>query len=237
MSLSGARVAVLGAGGAGRAVLASIAQAGAVALVVDRDADVARSALESSGASGRADGVDLTSHEATGAWLEEVHSTHGPLDVVLHLVGGWRGGGGFGPHAIDHAQELHDPILTTLQVASVTTIDDLRASSRGVFAMVSSTSVVRPTAGNAAYASLKAAAEAWTQAMAHALRDSDASATVVRITALLTPEIRAERPADDLSTWTPADVLAGALLSLRGQPASEVNGHVLDLAAGGYSSS
>lgn len=90
----------------------------------------------------------------------------GAVDGVLSLVGGWRGGGGLA----GQSDEDFDALLPALQAVRATSraFDSaLQASDAGRFAIVSSTAVVRPLAGGANYAAVKAASEAWSRAVAH----------------------------------------------------------------------
>ncbi len=75
-----------------------------------------------------------------------VNDAHGPVDGVVHLVGGWRGGGGLaGQSDEDLAVLLRS--FTALRNVSRTFDDDLRSSDAGRLAIVSSTAVARPSPG------------------------------------------------------------------------------------------
>lgn len=209
---------------------------GATVLLVDADHARANAVLTEEGIGGHAYGVDLSSVEAVVAWRDQVHGELGRLDGFIHLVGGWAGSRAFSADAVEHHRRLTVPVLETLQVASAVLWDDVRASSRGSIAMVSSVSVAEPTGGNAAYAALKAAAETWTRALASELDGSAASASVVRVRALVDDGMRASRPEASFEGWTDTRDLARALCDVAEAPAPEVNGAVIDLTAGaGYS--
>ncbi len=64
----------------------------------------------------------------------------------------------------------------------------------GRFVLVSSKQAQAPTATNAAYAAAKAAAEAWTLALADGFEGSDATANILVVDAILTPRMREEEP-------------------------------------------
>ena len=104
--------------------------------------------------------------------------------------------------------------FTALRHVSRALDDDLRASSAGRLAIVSSTAVTRPLAGGANYAAVKAASEAWTRAVAQgwakAARDAEAplrsAAVVFRVKSLAGLE---ERLAEEYARLWKAE--AGAL--------------------------
>ena len=87
------------------------------------------------------------------------------LDGLLHLVGGWRGGGGLRGQTEADYRDLESG-LSALRHVTRAWWDDLRASAAARTAIVSSTAVARPLAGGANYAAVKAAEETWARAMA-----------------------------------------------------------------------
>jgi NAD(P)-dependent dehydrogenase (short-subunit alcohol dehydrogenase family) len=228
-------VAVLGVGAAGEAVIEALAQRGDTVLAVNRSIGPAEQALLRSGAQGSAYAVDLAVPDQVASWVAQVVDQYGSLDGVVHLVGGWSGGGGFGPQTLQHHMELRDPVLTTVQVVTAHVAHHLLASARGAFVMVSSTAVAAPTAGNAAYASLKGAAEIWTTSMADHFGDSAASATIVRVKALVDEQMRSARPEAHFRGFTEVSDLASAILDITDSPASSVNGRIIDLTSEEYS--
>ena len=105
--------------------------------------------------------VDLADPAAVAAWAAGLRDRRPSIDGLLHLVGGWRGGSD-----LDDFAWLERRVLTTLRVLSRELRDDLSASSAGRLAIVSSTAVAQPRWGTVNYVTLKAAAEAWVQALA-----------------------------------------------------------------------
>lgn len=134
---------------------------------------------------------DLTDEASVQSLADDLHAASGPIDGVLHLVGGWRGGGGLAGQTDDDFRFL-EHALTALRHVSRAFDDDLRASAAGRTAIVSSTAVARPLAGGANYAAVKAASEAWARAVAQgfakAARDAErplaAASVVFRVKAL-----------------------------------------------------
>ena len=125
------------------------------------------------------------------ALAQRVRDRFGRIDGLIHLVGGWRGGGGLAGQSDEDYRAL-EAGLTALRHASRAFDADLRASDAGRLAIVSSTAVERPLAGGANYAAVKAASEAWTRAVAQgfakAARDAGieqtGAAVIFRVKAL-----------------------------------------------------
>ncbi|WP_328540095.1 SDR family NAD(P)-dependent oxidoreductase [Streptomyces sp. NBC_00344] len=235
-SLDGAVVAVAGAAGpAGRAALLKLAEAGAV--VVAADADVARLAeavdaarYAHGGATVTGETVDLLDLEATRAWADSTEKEFGRIDGLVHLVGGWRGSASFVETDLRDWSKLEKLLIRTVQHTSLAFHDGLLRSDRGRYVLISAAGASKPTAGNAAYAASKAAAEAWTLALGDAFRKAGgedgprAAATVLVIKALVHEAMRAERPNAKFSGFTDVSELAEAITGVWTKSPAEVNG-------------
>jgi hypothetical protein len=123
-----------------------------------------------------------------------IHLKFGTIDGLVHLVGGWRGGGGI-PGQSDEDWAFLERAFETLRNTSRIFYDDLVVSPAGRLAVVSSTAVDRPYAGGANYAAAKAAADAWTRAIAQGFSkeapDAAAAIFVVKSLAGLEDELAA----------------------------------------------
>lgn len=229
MSVAGRLVVIAGATRAsGIAAVRELATAGARVVAVGRDADRLRAVADAApGAVGtvRTEVCDLTDESAVAELAQRVHDAEGPVDGLLHLVGGWRGGGGLAGQS-DADFRFLEGSFTALRHVSRAFDADLRGSDAGRLAVVSSTAVARPLAGGANYAAVKAATEAWARAVAQGFvkdardagRELSAASVVFRLSALegLEPE------------------LARRFAALWDVPASEINDTVVDLAQNGH---
>ncbi|WP_329193134.1 MULTISPECIES: SDR family oxidoreductase [unclassified Streptomyces] len=237
--LQGAVVAVAGAGGpAGRAALLRLAEAGAT--VVASDADPARLAeavdaarYAHGGATVIGDTVDLLDLAATKAWAERIEKDFGRIDGLVHLVGGWRGSTSFTDTDLADWDFLEKLLIRTVQHTSIAFHDGLLRSDRGRYVLISQSGAHKPVANNAAYNAGKAAAEAWTLAMADSFRKAggedgpQAAAAILVIKALVHDAMRAERPNAKFAGFTDVKELAEAIAGVWDEPASDVNGQRL----------
>ena len=190
--VAGRTVLVAGAtSAAGIAVTAALSVAGARVVAVGSNADRLQ-ALRDQAPEAITHVCDLSSFAAVRALADTLRadsprdsprdSQRGgqrTIDGLIHLVGGWRGGGGLAGQSDEDWEVLHRNIVTTLRNTTRAFNDDLLASPAGRLAMVSSASVDKPTPGGANYAAAKSAAETWTRAVgrgfARAGRDDSAS--------------------------------------------------------------
>jgi len=232
-ALDGRVIAIAGAaGGLGPSVAARLAEEGASIAATDRSEE----RLDQLGADlvlsdQRFDGrvVDLLDEEATRRWASEVHERFGRIDGLLHLVGGWRGGQPLADAPLEDYAWLHDLLVRTVQHTTRAFWDSLAASEHGRFVLVSAAQAQSPSATNAGYAAAKAAAEAWTLALADSFKETQATANIIVVNAILTPRMRAENPDKEFPTFTAAEQIAEAIRFLCGDAAAKMNGKRLSL--------
>ncbi|MBK3578657.1 SDR family oxidoreductase [Streptomyces sp. MBT65] len=238
-ALNGAVIAVAGAGGpAGHAVLLRLAEAGATVVGADAHPERLAEAVDAAryahgGATVVGDTVDLLDPQATRDWAEHIEKDFGRVDGLVHLVGGWRGSATFTETDLADWDLLEKLLIRTVQHTSLAFYDGLERSDRGRYLLISAAGASKPTAGNAAYSASKAAAEAWTLAMADGYRKAGgedgptSAAAVMVVKALVHDAMRAERPNAKFAGFTDVKDLAEAIAGVWDKPASEVNGNRL----------
>lgn len=245
--MSGGRTLnILVAGGSspsGIAVARALRGAGHAVFTVGSDAG----RIEAAAAEAGNGVVPLACDLADPAAVRDLHATlaeqAGRVDGVIHLVGGWRGAKGITDQSDEDWDFLERNAVTTLRNVSRTFYDDLAASDTGRLAIVSSTAVASPTAGGASYAAAKAAAEAWTLAVADGFRraqsgaagpgtgavEQHSAAVIFVVKALVDAAMRAKSPERKFPGFTDVEELAAAAVGLFRTPAAELNGRRLPL--------
>jgi NAD(P)-dependent dehydrogenase (short-subunit alcohol dehydrogenase family) len=234
MSVAGRLVVIAGATSAsGLAAARELIAAGARVVAVGRHPEKLQHLVDSIGTDAappgpseagslRTEECDLADEAAVAALADRIHTTDGAVDGLLHLVGGWRGGGGLAGQT-DADYRFLEGSFTSFRHVSRAFDGDLRSSAAGRIGVVSSTAVARPLAGGANYAAVKAATEAWARAVAQgfakAARDAGeplrAASIIFRVKALDGLE---ERLADEfVASFT--------------QDAAALNDTVIDLSA------
>lgn len=209
----------------GRAVARALLDAGATVVVVGSDEGRIRK-LEAELPGVVGEHADLTDGDDVLELSMRVHARVGDLDGVIHLVGGWRGGGGIMGQTEEDYRVL-ERSFTALRYVSRAFWQDLITSTAGRIAIVSSVTVDAPTPGNANYAAVKAASESWMRSLARGfaprpvdpvgalqpLEPGGGAAVVFRVRSLAGLE----------------DELAASVVDLWNGAASELNGAVLTL--------
>ena len=223
--VAGRTVLIAGATSAsGRAVARALLDAGARALAVGSSQERIE-AMEAEFPGLVGERADLTDNDDVLELAMRVHARVGEVDGIVHLVGGWRGGGGI-PGQTEEDYRVVEHSFTALRHVSRAFWDDLLASSAGRIAMVSSTTVASPTAGGANYTAVKAASESWMKSLAQGFARARgaaeggaskpaAAAAIFRVTSLAGLE----------------DRLAASVIDLWRTDAAELNGSVIELTA------
>lgn len=237
--LDGAVVAVAGAAGpAGQAALLRLAEAGATVVAADAHPQRLAEAVDAArfahgGATVTGDTVDLLDLAATREWVSRTEKEFGRIDGLVHLVGGWRGSATFAETDLADWDTLHNLLIRTVQHTSLAFQGALERSGNGRYLLISAAGASNPTAGNAAYAASKAAAEAWTLALADAFRKAGgegpppAAAAILVVKALVNDQMRKERPNAKFKTFTDVRDLAAEIAGTWTKPTEEVNGQRL----------
>jgi NAD(P)-dependent dehydrogenase (short-subunit alcohol dehydrogenase family) len=227
--------AIAGAGGGlGPAVAARLAADGAKLALTDRDQGRLDALVSDLGLEdGRVDAqvVDLLDPAATIEWRRSAAQRLGGVDGLVHLVGGWKGGEPIESFDLADYELLHDLLVRTVIHTTRAFYEPLAASEHGRFILVSAAQAQNPDGTNAAYGATKAAAEAWSLALADSFRKAESAATsnIVVVNAILTEQMRAESPDKPFKTFTAVEDIAEAIAFLSSDAGAKVNGKRLPL--------
>lgn len=233
--LAGRTIAIAGVGGGlGPVVARRLAEAGATLALTDVDAgrlDAVANDLDLPEERLDAREVDLLDEDSARGWVAHLEERFGGTDALVHLVGGWKGGDPIATTPLADYAFLHDLLVRTVQHATRAFFDALAESASGRFVLVSSAQAQAPDGTNASYAATKAAAETWTFALADSFREAESAATanVVVVNAILTPEMREADPDKAFKTFTSAEDIAEAIAFLCSDAAGKMNGKRLEL--------
>ncbi len=234
-NLEGRTIAIAGAGGGlGPVVARRLADEGAALALTDVDSErldalVAQLGLPEERIDARV--VDLLDGEAAAGWCAALSDRFGKVDGLVHLVGGWKGGDPLTTTPLDDYEWLHDLLVRSVQHATRAFHDALAASDHGRFVIVSSSQAQAPDGTNASYAATKAAAETWTLALADSFRKAESAATanIVVVNAILTPQMREANPDKPYKIFTPAEHIAEAIAFICSDQAAKMYGKRLGL--------
>lgn len=143
-------------------------------------------------------------------------------DILLHLVGGYRGGN-LRETPPEVWEEMLNLNLRTAVNAMRAFLPLLTANGWGRIVTISSGVTQAPPANSTAYVAAKAALEALTLAVAQEVKAHGVTANVVLIRALDTPAERARQP-NKTTGWVRPEQVAATLLFLCSDEGGAING-------------
>ncbi len=228
------------AGGLGPTVVRAFHSAGARLALAGRDEQKLITLLDSLGAPAQkrmATSVDLTDETAARSWVDAIIRTLGRVDVVVHLVGGYKGGTGISEIASADWELLHAGLVTTTLNVVRAFARPLSSSGWGRFLAVTSPRAQTPTGKSALYAAAKSASDALVLALASELAGTGATANLIVVDSIETEgDDGAARGAGQKKAYgksTPAREIAAAMLFLCSDEAATINGARLPLTGRG----
>ena len=228
MTLSDRMVLVTGAtGGLGPVVVRTFAEAGARLGLVGRDGGrLAHVAATAALADDRwAPGVgNVTDPDAAAAAIDQVVAKLGPVDVLLHLVGGYEAGGRIESFNDDELRSmLNQHLWSTLHVAR-RVVPGMVERGWGRVLAVSATTATTTPPGLGAYSVAKAAEEALLRTVGREVAGTGVTVNVLVVRKIDTEHERDTAPSPRNAQWTTPEELASAMRDLCSDDASATTG-------------
>ena len=152
---------------------------------------------------------------------------HGPIDALIHLVGGFSGGKSIA-ETDDKTWDLMMNVNLRAAVNAIRAVlKPMMEARRGRIVAIGSRAAVEASPKLAAYAVSKAALVALVKNTAAEVKDFGITANVVLPSTIDTAANRKAMPKSDFSKWVTPESIARVLLFLASDAASDVNGAVI----------
>jgi NAD(P)-dependent dehydrogenase (short-subunit alcohol dehydrogenase family) len=214
-------------GGLGVVVARTFGAAGWRLGLVGRDRD---RLVAAAGEAGLADvrwtpGVgDLTDRSAAESAVGEIVGRFGRVDAVLHLVGGYAGGGSIAEFNDDDLRAmLAQHVWTTLNVCRAVAPGMVERGWGRIVAVSASTATTTPP-NLAAYTVAKSAEEALLRTLARELSGSGVTVNVLVGRKIDTEHARESEPTPKNAPWMTPEEIAAAMLFLCSDDAAAITG-------------
>jgi NAD(P)-dependent dehydrogenase (short-subunit alcohol dehydrogenase family) len=153
----------------------------------------------------------------------------GPVDALVHLLGGFGGGQPVG----ETPDEVWDKMINLNLRAAFqmfrAVLPRMTKAGRGRIVAVSSRAAVEPMANFAAYSVSKAALITLVKTIALEVKDSGVTANAVLPSIIDTPANRSTMPKADFSKWVKPESIARLLVWLASDAASDVTGAAIPI--------
>jgi NAD(P)-dependent dehydrogenase (short-subunit alcohol dehydrogenase family) len=173
--------------------------------------------------------ADLRDADATRRAAREAEALFGRIDVLVHLVGGWRGG----TPVVDLDHEdlrwmLDQHLWTTLNLVQGI-VPGMASRGFGRVLAISAPFADKPAAKGATYAIAKAAEEVLLRTLAREVGGAGVTANVLVVRKIDVEDERATDPSTKNAGWTTPAEIADALAFLASPGAAAVNGQRIPL--------
>lgn len=176
--------------------------------------------------------IDLEQAASVEAAWSAIGDRLGPIDVVVHTVGVYRGGRSL-------LQTPSEAFASLFSTNVITTANVLRPSlagmlprGRGSIAVVASADAVRAVAGQAAYGASKAAQLRMLESVALEVAGRGVTLNAVLPGTMDTPQNRAAMPDADRSAWVSLEAVADVLCYLVSPAARAIHGQAVRVGGG-----
>ena len=153
----------------------------------------------------------------------------GPIDVLVHLVGGFAGGKPVAEAESDVWDQMLNVNLRSAVHIFRAVLPRMIQTGRGRLIAVGSRAAVEPMANFAAYCSSKAALVTMVKTVALEVMGSGVTANIVLPSIIDTPANRNAMPKSDFSKWVKPESIGHLLVWLASGEASDVNGAVIPI--------
>ncbi len=157
---------------------------------------------------------------------------HGPLDALVHLVGGFAGGSGVAETSDETWDKMMNVNLRTAFCCMRAVLTPMQVVGRGRIVAVGTRMAVEPSPNFAAYAVSKAALVALVKNVAAEGQKFGVTANVILPSTIDTQVNRAAMPNADSSRWVKPESIARLLVFLVSDAAADTSGAVIPIYGG-----
>ena len=154
---------------------------------------------------------------------------HGPIDALVHLVGGFAGGSPLTETTDQTWDSMMNVNLRAAFCCIRAVLKPMQAAGRGRIVAIGTRMAVDPSPNFAAYAVSKAALVALVKNVAAEGQKFGVTANVVLPSTIDTPTNRAAMPKADFSRWVAPQSIAKLLVFLASDAAADTSGAVIPI--------
>lgn len=222
------RVVVLtgGSGNVGAATARAFVSRGARLVLLDRNEERARLAVGDSlkGSDHRAYSVDVTDEIAVRSAVQGATDELGRLDVLVNVVGAFRGGSS----ALDTPWAYWDSMISANLKSAVgccrAVLPAFVAQGSGAIVNVASLAALGPSPGSAAYGAAKAALVHFTETLAAEVKEQGVRVNAILPGTIDTPQNRSWMSEADAAKAIDPDAIADVIVFLASHASRAVTG-------------
>ncbi|MDQ3784612.1 MAG: SDR family oxidoreductase [Actinomycetota bacterium] len=168
--------------------------------------------------------ADVTDKASVQAAVDNVSARLGSIEVLTHLVGGWKGGEPVEEHSLETWDRMLELNLRSAFLCCRAVLPAMQEGGWGRIVLVSARAARSGRSGQAGYAVAKAGVAVLAETIAEENRGSDVTANVVAPSTIDTPANRDSIPRADPKVWVPPADLAASVAFLASEEAGQLRG-------------
>ena len=168
--------------------------------------------------------VDVTDPASVERLVQEATARFGRIDVLVNIVGGYRGGKELVATGDDDFAAMMSLNALSVVHTARAVVPGMLARGHGRVISIASKLALQAVAGHAAYAAAKAAVLRITEALAAEVHGKGVTANAVVPSTIDTEANRKAMPASDRRDWVLPEDLASVIVFLASPEAAAVNG-------------
>ncbi len=172
--------------------------------------------------------ADVTTESGCDSMVKQALE-HGPIDALVHLVGGFAGGTPVSETTDQTWDSMMNVNLRAAFCCIRAALKPMQAAGRGRVVAIGTRMAVEPSPNFAAYAVSKAALVALVKNVAAEGQKFGVTANVVLPSTIDTPANRAAMPQADFSRWVAPQSIAKLLVFLTSEAAADTSGAVIPI--------
>ncbi len=173
--------------------------------------------------------TDLTDPNSVQKLVDEVLERFGRLDILINLIGGWRGGVRLADLTDEMWQQMLHLNLQSAFLINRAALKPMLTQGWGRIINIGSRAAERPGTGQGAYNVAKAGVVALTKSIAADYRRQGIAANVILPGTIDTPANRQAMPHADTSRWVDPHDIAQLALFLCSEAGGAINGAAIPI--------
>lgn len=176
-------------------------------------------------------GVDLTNADATQDALDRVISSHGGIDVLVNVAGGFTWQTLEGGSLEAWARMVSMNLMSNATITKLA-LPALAKSGAGRVVNIGAGAAIKAGMGMSAYAASKSGVHRLTEALAEEVSAQGVTVNAILPSIIDTPTNRADMPDADFSTWVQPAAIAEVILFLASSAARSITGALIPVTRG-----
>ncbi len=173
--------------------------------------------------------AELSTADAAADAIRVIAGKFGRIDTLVHLVGGWTGGGDVAGTSDETFDRMFDMNLRSAFHVFRAVLPQMQMQAAGRILAIGSRAGVEPAPLSAAYSASKAALVSLVRSVALENASHGITANIILPGTMDTPANRSAMPGADFSKWVQPCQVAELLAYLASDQASNINGATIPI--------